>query len=102
MRKTFYLILFLIFILSSCSSKVIENSLSAKEFLFETNYSLIVDGMELTKYDGEKLIRLNNGIVVELLNEQGNVISELLLTKHNVWYKFKNTDVNVLLLNSFL
>ncbi|RLF56684.1 MAG: hypothetical protein DRN27_09195 [Thermoplasmata archaeon] len=99
MRKIFYSLLFFIFILPSCSIKLNEdykNSLSIKEFLYKTQYSIVVDGIKITKYDQTKKVNTNDEIILELLDKKDKQISEMLLVDVKTWHKFPETNIYVI------
>ena len=91
-------------ILSSCgpgkNSEEYKNSLSVKEFLFEHNYTLMIDRVRVTKYDDSENVNCKGNTVLELNDERGSKISELYLPDKEAWYKFPDTSFYVRIFGS--
>jgi len=91
----------LLFLFLGCgqNSPDYENSMSPKEFLYETNYILVIDGKKYTKYiDGNLQVNCSRESIIELLDENGKRISELFFKpKENldIWVSFPNTSIQI-------
>lgn len=67
-----------------------KNSMSFKQFLFANDYTLRVDGTDITKYD--KTLDCKKDSIVELV-QNGTIISGMIMADVDQWYKFPDTNV---------
>ncbi len=90
------LLLVMMVLLSSCAkSQDYQQSLSTKEFLFKSGYSLMIDGNEVTKYDKDTLSIFTGDVVMELIAENGTKVTEIFLLKEDKeWTTFPGTAIS--------
>lgn len=78
-----------------------ENSMTVKEFLYETGYILFVDDRKFDKYTpADQNVKCGSQAVLLLVDENRNKISEVMIQK-DVWNTFPNTNIQVKLFSSF-
>lgn len=95
MKKLLVLLMFLTLLASCGPSRDTEDynkSVSVKQFLFDHNYTLRIDGIEKTKYSKE--FDCNKDSILELVQD-GAIISGMIIGQKDKWNKFPDTDVYV-------
>lgn len=108
-KKDLFVILFYLFAvigllnITGCGgvSEDYYSSMSLKEFLFETKYTLIVDGDVITQYD-DKTVGCHKPTVLAIHDENNKMISEFLYKPleidpevNNGWVNFPETDIQL-------